>query len=505
MKHLIIRSFIEWVLLVGLLSNCLVAEDYRTIQRSTIVANHGEKYKVKDFGNYYALLIYVEDYLNLKDLKTPKKDVEAISRILKNRYGFIETKIVKNPKNSDALIKVLDEFKNRLKEHDNLLIYYAGHGSKNGYWQLSSAEQKSRVGWISIKEAINQTLQEMHSKHVLVVADSCYSGYLLRNGVSLNNLNTNDKKYYSKLYEIKSRNVLTSGGLQPVLDRDPTNPNHSVFANGFLMMLKKNSRAIFSLEEQYPKVKRYVQLNSESQIPLYGDVKLSGHEDGGDFIFLDRKMMQIDKKKVVTVNKKSRKDVPLNIKISSNVVYITPSHGIPLKDGNSSVFNLTNTILPKIKNKKLIINKKNREFSFDICGDTTYLLTIGINDYGGYESPLRYAELDALRFKIKIENSCGMVKSVTLLGKEATRNNIVTNLEKMSTTKDDVVLVYFTGHAITVDNQAYLIPYIRRTLNNKKVVVNEAMNLNLLSDVLNSKQGKESLVVIDSQINDVWK
>jgi len=151
----------------------------------------------------------------------------------------------------------------------------------------------------------------------------------------------------------------------------------------------------------------------------------------------------------------------------------------------------------------LIINKKNREFSFDICGDTTYLLTIGINDYGGYE-PLRYAELDALRFKIEIENSCGMVKSVTLLGKEATRNNIVTNLEKMSTTKDDVVLVYFTGHAITVDNQAYLISYIGRTLNNKEVVVNKAMNLKLLSDVLNSKQSKESLVVIDSQINDVW-
>jgi len=295
-KHLIIRSFIGWVLLVGLLSTCLVAEDYRTIQRNTIITtNNGEKHKVGDFGNYYALLIYVEEYQNLKDLQTPKKDVEAISKILKDRYGFIETKIVENPRNSDALIKVLDEFKNRLKEHDNLLIYYAGHGSKNGYWQLSSAEQKTRVGWISVKEAINQTLSEIRSKHVLVVADSCYSGYLTRDGVSLNNLNPNDKKYYSKLYEMKSRNVLTSGGLQPVLDRDPSNPNHSVFANGFLKMLKKNSRAVFSLEEQYPKVKRYVQLNSESQIPLYGDVKLTGHEDGGDFIFLDRKSIVLTK------------------------------------------------------------------------------------------------------------------------------------------------------------------------------------------------------------------
>jgi hypothetical protein len=188
-------------------------------------------------------------------------------------------------------LEVLDNFKNRLNSSDNLLIYYAGHGSKNGYWQLSDAKQRSRVGWISVKEAINQTLKEMRSKHILVVADSCYSGFLTRDGVSMDNLSPNDKRYYSKLYAMKSRNVLTSGGLQPVLDQDPTNPNHSVFANGFLKMLQKNSRAIFSLEEQYPKVKRYVRLNSEEQIPLYGDVKLTGHEDGGDFIFLDRKSM----------------------------------------------------------------------------------------------------------------------------------------------------------------------------------------------------------------------
>ena len=283
----------QFLILLALLSTiALNADDYRTIQRDTIVkANNGERHKVGDFGNYYALLIYVEKYQNLKNLRTPKKDVEAIAKILKSRYGFIETKIVPNPKNSDELIAVLDDFKNRLNSNDNLLIYYAGHGSKNGYWQLVNAKRRSRVGWISVKEAINQTLKEMRSKHILVVADSCYSGFLTRDGVSMSNLSPNDKRYYSKLYAMKSRNVLTSGSLQPVLDQDPTNPNHSVFANGFLKMLKKNSRAIFSLEEQYPKVKRYVRLNSEEQIPLYGDVKLTGHEDGGDFIFLDRKVI----------------------------------------------------------------------------------------------------------------------------------------------------------------------------------------------------------------------
>ena len=280
------------ILLVLLSTIALNADDYRTIQRHTsIVGNNGENHKIGDFGNYYALLIYVERYQNLQNLHTPKKDVNAIAKILKDRYGFTETRIVPNPKNSDELIGVLDDFKNRLNSNDNLLIYYAGHGSKNGYWQLVDAQKRTRVGWISVKEAINQTLKEMRSKHILVIADSCYSGFLTRDGVSMSNLSPNDKRYYSKLYAMKSRNVLTSGSLQPVLDQDPTNPNHSVFANGFLKMLKKNSRAIFSLEEQYPKVKRYVRLNTENQVPLYGDVKLTGHEDGGDFIFLDRKVI----------------------------------------------------------------------------------------------------------------------------------------------------------------------------------------------------------------------
>jgi len=281
--NIVFRCF----LLLSFILNFLKADDYRTIQRDTKIQSNGQSYKVGDFGNYYAILIYVQDYLNLKDLKTPKKDVEALAKILKNRYGFVETKIVPNPKNSDALIEVLDSYRVKLRGSDNLLIYYAGHGSKDGFWQLRDAKKNSRVGWIPVEQAVNITLKEMNSKHILVIADSCYSGLLTRDGATINSLNKSDKLYYSKLYRYKSRNVLTSGGLQPVIDQDSLNPNHSVFANGLLNMLENNKKSIFSLEEKYPKIKRYVQLNSKDQMPLYGDVRMTGHQDGGDFIFLD--------------------------------------------------------------------------------------------------------------------------------------------------------------------------------------------------------------------------
>ena len=329
-----------FVLLLLLSTMALNADDYRTIQRNTTVkANNGETHKVGDFGNYYALLIYVEEYKHLNNLTTPKKDVEDIAKILKNRYGFVESKIIPNPKSRDDLIEILDGFKNRLNKNDNLLIYYAGHGSKGGYWQLSNAKKHTRYGWILIKEAINKTLKEMNSQHILVIADSCYSGVLTRSGVDENILDPNDREYFSKLYKIKSRNVLTSGGFEPVLDKDPTNPNHSVFANGLLKMLKDNNRLIFSLEEKYKEVESYVEENShKKQTPLYSQVKGTGYEKGGDFIFLDKKSIaqRIEKEKnrlyALTIER-----TPSDATVQ--ILHIKPRYkdGIMLKEGRYEI------------------------------------------------------------------------------------------------------------------------------------------------------------------------
>ena len=294
-----ITIFILLFIIVG----CSLVKNskYRAVQTKEIYQS--EKLlninNVKSFGDYYAILIYVDRYTNLNRLETPRLDVEALSEVLTTRYTFKETRIVDNPKNSDELIAILDEFTKKLKKEDNLLIYYAGHGSYSketdiGFWQLKDAKIDSRVGWISLNQAINYTLNLMPARHVLVLSDSCYSGALVRDsGIKMEKQpNPEDEEYYSKLYKIKSRNALTSGTLQPVMDNDPTNPNHSVFANGLLFMLKQNSKSVFTLGEKYPEIKRYVQLQTEEQIPIYKDIKKTGHEMGGDFIFIDRKNLK---------------------------------------------------------------------------------------------------------------------------------------------------------------------------------------------------------------------
>mgnify|MGYP001364266625 FL=1 len=74
----------------------------------------------------------------------------------------------------------------KLKENDNLLIYYAGHGeldkSENrGYWLPVNASTKSRAEWISNQRIVDR-VKATKAKHVLLMVDSCFSGSLMRGG-----------------------------------------------------------------------------------------------------------------------------------------------------------------------------------------------------------------------------------------------------------------------------------------------------------------------------------
>src|SRR4029077_7324556 len=46
-------------------------------------------------GNYFALVIGINDYLSLEKLRTPLKDAEDVAAILHDRYGF-ETRVLRN-------------------------------------------------------------------------------------------------------------------------------------------------------------------------------------------------------------------------------------------------------------------------------------------------------------------------------------------------------------------------------------------------------------------------
>jgi len=175
-----------------------------------------------------------------------------------------------------------------LTQNDNLLIYYAGHGwldqeADQGYWLPADATTANKAAWISNTDVTSE-LRAMEAKHVMVVADSCYSGKLVR-GLHIKQVSPD---YLTRMAQKKARVVLSSGGLEPVVD-GAGEGNHSAFASAFMAALRENT-GVLDGTSLFTKIRRPVMVNSD-QTPEYADIRKAGH-DGGDFLFVHRSLVE---------------------------------------------------------------------------------------------------------------------------------------------------------------------------------------------------------------------
>ncbi|CAA0088214.1 Sel1-repeat-containing protein YbeT [Zhongshania aliphaticivorans] len=247
-----------------------------------------------DFGRYYALVIGNKDYSVLDDLETPLNDAKEIGEILENQYGFQVQLLL----NSDRLtvMQAINELHSVLTDKDNLLIYYAGHGSMvnvgerdTGYWLPINADPPPNDSfWVS-NEFVSNHLGRLQAKRVLVIADSCYGGLLSSapGQLFMGERRVSDNPEYIK-YKLprRSRLLLSSGGDKPVIDQG--GDGHSVFARELINSLRAN-KGVLSVPDLYVQirepVKRQAKVNNFVQEPVYKIIKGAGHEVG-DFFFV---------------------------------------------------------------------------------------------------------------------------------------------------------------------------------------------------------------------------
>jgi Caspase domain/Sel1 repeat len=240
-------------------------------------------------GKYYALVIGNQKYQKLQRLITPEADASEIATLLESRYGF-RVKLLLNATRSD-IMEELNKMRPTLTEKDNLLIYYAGHGQLDranalANWLPVDADPSSNANWIA-SSSLTETLNTMSAKHVLVVADSCYSGAMTRSSIGGLQPGLSDEARLNWLKSIagaSSRTVLTSGGVSPVMDGG--GGKHSVFAQNFIDVLTENQDALLGKQLADVISARVLHeargMNFE-QRPEYGPIR--GNE-GGDFIFV---------------------------------------------------------------------------------------------------------------------------------------------------------------------------------------------------------------------------
>ena len=239
-----------------------------------------------EFGDYHALVIGNNDYEFLPNLVSAEADAQAVAKVLRDHYGF-KTEVLLNASRRD-IFRALGAFRRKLGEDDSLLIYYGGHGildeqAERGYWLPVDAEEDIKSSWISNAD-ITDELKALDAWHVLVMTDSCYSGTLARSIAAPVAGGGDRNALIERLAIKKSRTVLSSGGLEPVVDGG--GDGHSAFARAFLSILADNE-GVLETQRLFTALREKVTLNAD-QTPEYADVRKAGH-DGGDFIFVRRR------------------------------------------------------------------------------------------------------------------------------------------------------------------------------------------------------------------------
>lgn len=233
-----------------------------------------------------AVLFGIDDYADsgINPLEAAVHDVNAIASTLSSQLGY-EVRVVRNP-NKAEIIRTLKETIEQLDGNDSLMVYYAGHGMRVyktglGYWLPADSARTDPKTWVSNND-IARLLNATEARQVMLVADSCYSGFFTQEqkGVSSQLL-----KQPKAILKQRAVTVMSSGGDEEVSDEG--NDGHSVFAWNFLQKLK-NVEKYEAASMMYEDIKTNVSKDFP-QTPQYGAITSARHQQGADYLFERRK------------------------------------------------------------------------------------------------------------------------------------------------------------------------------------------------------------------------
>lgn len=233
---------------------------------------------------YHAILIAEKDYtdINIPSLKTPINDARRLKNVLVNQYTF-------DPENIDTLFnksrsEILEKFLTKastLRQNDNLLIFYAGHGTiktynddKEAAYLIPSDAVKDKTYQYIRSDELQELLISTKARHVLIILDACFSGALLRETPQSVPTDIKEQNKFA------SRKVMTSGNVEEV-------PDNSIFIQYLLKSLDENVEEYLSTNDIWKKIVRKVEDESNKQ-PKYIAIEGVG-DKRGQFIFVRRK------------------------------------------------------------------------------------------------------------------------------------------------------------------------------------------------------------------------
>jgi hypothetical protein len=240
-----------------------------------------------DFGGYHALVIGNANYRALPSLETAAEDAGAVAELLENKYGFAVELLIDADRYQT--MTALNRLRESLTEEDNLLVYYAGHGRRDeqgatAYWQPVDAEADNPANWIP-SEVVTEHLDLVSARHVLVVADSAYSGLRSRSSIAQLPRGMSEEQRFHHLrlmLERRARLVLSSGESAPVAMAGDV--GRSRFATAFVEVLRQND-GVLEASRVYQRLVERTAAGAGGRPPEFATMRWA-RNDIADFFFV---------------------------------------------------------------------------------------------------------------------------------------------------------------------------------------------------------------------------
>jgi hypothetical protein len=239
----------------------------------------------------YALIFATDQYDNWNDLVNPVFDSRTIAEELKKTYGF-KVDIVENASQSEILKKLRDYGEKKYQPLDQLLIFFAGHGTYDQTFgegfvvtKESLLNDEGKTTYLS-HNRLRSIINNIPAEHIFLGMDVCFGGTFdqalasSRGGEEEVYKEQNQAEFLTRKLTYKTRRFLTSGGKTYVSDGIPG--KHSPFAKSFIEALRSRGGkdGVLTLPELFTFVERL------KIVPRFGE--FGDNAPGSDFLFVAR-------------------------------------------------------------------------------------------------------------------------------------------------------------------------------------------------------------------------
>lgn len=238
------------------------------------------------------LLIGIDKY-EKKPLNSCVKDVKDFKKILLEKYDFTESdvwELYDEKATRKNIYEALTGYVKTLKETDNLIIYFSGHGSfedvmEMGFWMPIDGTQG--VSSYFSNSTLTTLIDKVKAKHVFLISDCCFSASLLT---------TVPTKNFDDYSNKNSRWALVSSFGEA---RDGARDENSLFAETIIEFLSTKSTD-FRIGEliEYVKDKFTTHI---TQKPQGYPIHIPSHK-GGEFVFKIKSEIEVDNRNLKGYN-----------------------------------------------------------------------------------------------------------------------------------------------------------------------------------------------------------